>query len=215
MIKLSSITIYGFRGIRNKSSFSLGSTPKNLVLSAENGRGKSSLTDAVEWYFQDTISHLRKEGCFEGSYRHYRLPDNENAIVTIATTDPNIFGEKHLQLTRDVSGSEKYKVDWQNSGPRLDAFLESSQGENVILRHAELKDFVNKTKTEKLKAVSSIIGFDVVTQARDTINKVKGNIERDSDYRRIQGQIAEKERDIATIIVPIINIFATYAVETG
>ena len=210
MTKISTITIYGFRGIRNQVVFDLGKAPKSMVLSAENGRGKSSLADAIEWYFQDTISHLQKEGCYESSYRHYRLPHNENAVVSVVTTDADVFGEKHLQVSRDSSGTDKYKSGWQNQGSNLLSFVGNAQGENVILRHAELKDFVNKTKTEKLKAVSSIIGFDVVTQTRDVINKVKGSVEKDSEYRKIQGQISEKERDIDILVNPIVGSILDY-----
>jgi len=210
MTKIASVTIYGFRGIRNKIIFDFSNKPKSLVLSAENGRGKSSLADAIEWYFQDTISHLRKEGCYESSYRHYRLPQGENSIVEISTTTPDVFGQKHLQVITDPSGADKYRVAWQNSGNNLASFIENSQGENVILRHAELKDFVNKTKTEKLKAVSTIIGFDVVTQTRDVINKVKGSLEKDADYRKVQGQISEKERDIDAIATSIVGAIIDY-----
>jgi|GEM_PF-3439738 len=211
MTKIKSVSIYGFRGIRNRVVFDLSKKSKSLVLSAENGRGKSSLADAIEWYFQDTISHLRKEGCYESSYRHYRLPQGEDSVVEIVTTNPDVFGQKQLQLITDPSGADKYKAVWQNSGTALASFIENSQGENVILRHAELKDFVNKTKTEKLKAVSSIIGFDVVTQTRDVINKVKGSLEKDSDYRKIQGQILEKERDIETIATSIVGTIVNYS----
>lgn len=210
MTKISSVVIYGFRGIRNRIVFDFGKKSKNLVLSAENGRGKSSLADAIEWYFQDTISHLRKEGCHESSYRHYRLPQDETATVEISTTEADVFGQKHLQVITDSSGADKYRVAWQNSGNNLSSFIETAQGENVILRHAELKDFVNKTKTEKLKAVSSIIGFDVVTQTRDVIHKVKGSLEKDTEYRKIQGQIIEKERDIESIVTPIVGAVVDY-----
>jgi len=202
MTKISSISIYGFRGIRNQVKFDFGKSQKSLVISAENGRGKSSVTDSIEWYFQGAISHLQKEGCFESAYRHYRLPTNESSVVSIAMADADVFGEKHLELVADNSGLEKQKTNWKNKGAKLDNFLEISQGENIILRHAQLKDFVSKTKGEKLKAVSSIIGFDVVTQARDTINKVRGSIEKDRDYQMVIGQIKEKERDISVLVAP-------------
>ncbi len=79
MAKLSLISIYGFRGIRNELQINLmpHKKPLNLVLTGDNGQGKSSLVDAIEWFFLDTVTHLRKEGCKENAYRHFRLPDEE------------------------------------------------------------------------------------------------------------------------------------------
>ncbi len=81
----------------------------------------------------------------------------------------------------------------------LDNFLICSKNENIIIRHAELKDFINKTKTEKLKAVSSVIGFDVVPETRDLLTKVKNSLMNDQKYIQIIGSTNEKERDIYNI----------------
>jgi len=208
MAKLSRITIYGFRGIRNELQFNLQphTNALNLVLSGENGKGKSSFVDALEWFFHDTVSHLRREGCQENAYRHYRLPDNEEAFVRIDTTDTTINGDKRLSLVQDANNNPRPRVRWQARGANLDSHLTFSRSENIIIRHAQLKDFINKTKTEKLNAVSSVIGFDVVPQTRDTLTRVKNALTNDQTYLRADGSIAEKVRDIFRITEPIMRL---------
>lgn len=207
MAKLSKITVYGFRGIRNEVEFNLqprGSV-LNLVLSGENGKGKSSLVDALEWFFHDTVTHLRREGCQENAYRHYRLPEAEDALVRIETTDAQINGEKRLSIVRDTNNVARPRITWQAKGAGLDSHLSASKSENIIIRHSQLKDFINKTKSEKLAAVSSVIGFDVVPQMRDVLARVKNGLTNDSIYQRSEGSIAEKVRDISGITQPIVG----------
>jgi len=207
MAKLSRITIFGFRGIRNEVEFNLQphANALNLVLSGENGKGKSSLVDGLEWFFHDTVSHLRREGCQENAYRHYRLPDNEEAFVRIETTDASITGDKRLSLAQDANNVFRPRARWNTKGVNLDDYLAASKNENIIIRHAQLKDFINKTKTEKLNAVSSVIGFDVVPQTRDTLSRVRNSLANDQTYQRSEGSIAEKVRDIIGITQPLVG----------
>jgi len=53
--KIKKIRIHGFRGIPD---LELELDGKNLLLRGENGTGKSSIVDAVEFFFSGKISHL-------------------------------------------------------------------------------------------------------------------------------------------------------------
>jgi AAA15 family ATPase/GTPase len=56
MIKLKQIKISGIRGI--KESLSLSLDKKSLLIYGDNGTGKSSITDSIEWFYKDKIAHL-------------------------------------------------------------------------------------------------------------------------------------------------------------
>ena len=59
-MKIKSIKISAFRGIPNTLDLNLQS--KSLLLQGENGTGKSSIIDAIEFLFTGKISHLKSKG---------------------------------------------------------------------------------------------------------------------------------------------------------
>ncbi len=66
MAKIKSINISGIRGIKNPLLLNLNS--KSILIFGENGSGKSSLADAIEWYYSDSVEHLasRETGATKG-----------------------------------------------------------------------------------------------------------------------------------------------------
>ena len=89
MLKIKSIEISGIRGI--KAPVLLNLNKKSILIFGENGSGKSSLTDAIEWYYLDGIKHLVSEETAStkgrGSLRNLFIPDNESAFVGIQYYD--------------------------------------------------------------------------------------------------------------------------------
>src|SRR5687768_4729032 len=55
LIMIKSIVINSIRGIKE---LELALNGKSLILLGENGTGKSSIVDALEFFFTGTISHL-------------------------------------------------------------------------------------------------------------------------------------------------------------
>ena len=55
-IKIKDITIKGIRGI--KESLILPLNERSVLLYGDNGTGKSSVTDSIEWFFTNNITHL-------------------------------------------------------------------------------------------------------------------------------------------------------------
>ena len=59
MIKIENIKIKGLRGIKEEIVLPLNRN--SILLFGENGSGKSSVTDALEWFYYDKIEHLSSE----------------------------------------------------------------------------------------------------------------------------------------------------------
>jgi len=94
MVKIKSIDIYGIRGI--KDCLTLDLKEKSVLVFGENGSGKSSLADAIEWYYSDGIKHLASEEIEStkgrGALRNLFIPDSEDAYIAIQYSN-NIFIE--------------------------------------------------------------------------------------------------------------------------
>src|SRR6266404_5615223 len=102
MIKLESLTIDEFRGIRH-----LTITPeaKSFVVCGPNGTGKSGIVDAIEFVLTGNISRLTGEGRGEVSVKehgaHVDSRNNpEKASVTAVLTIPSLG--KSVTIKRSV-----------------------------------------------------------------------------------------------------------------
>lgn len=58
-MKIKNFKIKGLRGIRNDLFLELNN--QSILLYGDNGSGKSSISDAFEWYYKDEIEHLISE----------------------------------------------------------------------------------------------------------------------------------------------------------
>ena len=172
MVRIESIDISGIRGIRQSAPLNLNG--KSVLVFGENGSGKSSLTDAIEWYYSDGIQHLASEEIDStkgrGALRNLLIPDSEDAHVAIQ------YSTKTLDARKSINSS--YKASNSNTSDDFRSFMAASQSENLILRYRDLVGFIIAKKTEKLKTLQDIIGFAEVADLRDLLNKSAGRIAR-------------------------------------
>jgi len=58
-MKINTLTIKGIRGIKDLLNMELNN--RSILIYGDNGSGKSSITDAIEWFFYDLVEHLSGE----------------------------------------------------------------------------------------------------------------------------------------------------------
>ena len=165
--KIKSISITGIRGI--KDFISLPLDEKSVLLYGDNGTGKSSISDAIEWFYTDKVSHLSGgEIDLKDALRNSYQKDTDTASIAISY-NRNVIGatkslfSKRGKLTSELSNSSD---DFQN-------YYAASQSENLLLRYQFLRDFIDQTKGDKLKYLSDIIGFSEVTKTKDVLRNTK------------------------------------------
>lgn len=172
MAKLKAINISGIRGIKNLLSLNLNN--RSILIFGENGSGKSSLTDAIEWYYSDGVKHLISEETSStkgrGSLRNLFIPDSEDAFISIQ------YSNNKLNATKTVDSS--LKASTSNTTDDFKDYLLATQSENLILRYRDLVEFIIASKTDKLKKLQNIIGFSAVADVRDLLKKSAGRIVR-------------------------------------
>ncbi len=61
-VKLKKLNVKRFRGARKEIVLDFELNNKNIVLFGNNGDGKSTFSDAIEWFFTDKIDYLQREG---------------------------------------------------------------------------------------------------------------------------------------------------------
>ena len=206
-MKIKHIEIKGIRGIRHCLSLPLNTT-QSILIYGENGSGKSSITDAIEWFYYDQVEHLsKKEIGSKGipALRNIFLSDDEDAYIEIKFSDSKINASKNLSLKRGKLSSE-----YSNNLAQFHDYITSSQKENLILRYKDLLKFILYTPNERVKEISDIIGFSEVTKIKAILKKAVNNLTREIKIKNIETYINKKQAFILEQIGQNINTDEQY-----
>ena len=169
--KIKSINITGIRGVRE--GLNLSPDKKSLLIYGDNGTGKSSITDALEWFYNDSIEHLTGEevgGKGKNALRNVFLNPSDEAKIEIQYSNKLLDNEKSINNLLKTFNS--------NNSKEFASYFGQSQSENLILRYRDLVQFIIATKGDKLKHLQNIIGFSQVQELRSLLKLVGGRIAR-------------------------------------
>jgi len=189
VVKIKNLQIEGLRGV--KENLDLPLERNSILLYGDNGSGKSSITDVIEWFFFSKIEHLSTEEIgvkgLEG-LRNTALNHNDEGLVKIS------FDEKILDSKRNIIlKNERLEHSYSNNSKEFNEFISESQKENLILRYRDLTTFITKTKKEKLIDLSEIIGFSDVTNTRDSLMKIVNELNRDLNNKDFDNRINNQQ----------------------
>lgn len=175
MTKIKNISIKGIRGIKKEAILPLDE--KSILIYGGNGSGKSSITDALEWFYYDKVEHLSSEEIgrkgLEG-LRNIHIDDAEDGIISIEYSDSGLNSSKVVSLKKP-----RLETNYINTAADFSSYLGDSQKERIILRYRDLVSFILATKGEKLVELSNIIGFSEVISTRDTLRKSLSSIKKE------------------------------------
>ena len=187
-IKIKNIKITGIRGARNTVELPL--VGKSIAIYGDNGTGKSSISDGVEWFLTDKVSHLsgNSEIDLKEALRNSHLAIDDVSEVAISFTIPALDCSKTL-----VSKKAKLVSEVLNNTPDFKAYIANSEKENLLLRYQFLTDFIDNTKGEKLKYLSDIIGFSEVTKKKEVLLKSYNSIRTEIKNQNFESQISTQK----------------------
>ena len=173
-MKIKSIKITAFRGIPDILDLDLQG--KSLLLLGENGTGKSSVIDAIEFFFTGKISHLTSKGplALKEHGPNARNPDESSVTLKINPGSHNI--------TRTFNSAPSFPESLQDN-------VNLAKIGQFILRRSQILNLINTTPAERYKFISYIIGADelgkidtAMFQAEkyltEDVEKIEDNIER-------------------------------------
>lgn len=182
-IKIKNVLITGIRGIKNTVTLPLNE--KSILLYGDNGTGKSSISDSVEWFYTEKVSHLAgSEIDLKDALRNAYLDNSHTSSVKIEYNKNIIDATKSL-----VYKKGKLVSEISNSTTEFEKYFSNSENENLILRYQFLRDFVDQTKGDKLKFLSDIIGFSEVTKTKDVLRKAFNSIKSEIKTQNFEAQI--------------------------
>ena len=157
--RLQRLVMHAFRGVPGEMAVDFGKG-ESIAVYGDNGTGKSTIADALEWYFTGEIELL----CHEGRQHAVRHVGGDRADVTsveVVTSGSlggrTVFPEERAPGTQPVTRRETF-----------------------LLRGRTLADFINKTKTEKWKALVEILGLDAIESLREDLQRARNELRKEA-----------------------------------
>ena len=155
--KLHRLVMHAFRGIPSEMTVDFGKGESTVVY-GDNGTGKSTIADALEWYFTGDIELLSHEG-------------RQHAVRYVGGDGDGVTSVEVL-----TSGTLGGKVVFPDE--RTPDMFRSLRRETFLLRGRTLADFINKTKTEKWKALVEILGLDAIESLREDLQRARNDLRK-------------------------------------
>jgi energy-coupling factor transporter ATP-binding protein EcfA2 len=172
-MRIKTIQLSWFRGAADPVSLETNS--KSMVVYGENGSGKSSFVDSVEYILNNgRISHLAHE--YSGKHQ-------EKAVHN--THKPQ--GQKTDFIIKFADNSE-LKTEIKQNGTTTSAGAESIamntwNYRRTVLRQDEVAAFVHGTKGDKYSALLPLLGLDELVTAAENLRQLVKSIEGNSKIR--------------------------------
>jgi hypothetical protein len=175
-MKIKAIRICGFRGIppvdppdvNINLSANVGE-PQHLLLFGPNAYGKSSIADALEWFFKENV---------RGSDYFAEYSDEDNIHVMIGK--PEYQTEAYIELVIEHDCNEHIvRKTLDGSGQKksetlggIYSILQELEDEIIVLDHDQFRKFVSAANTDKWTTFSSLIGYEELDNFRAGIDSL-------------------------------------------
>lgn len=177
MIKIDSITIKEFRGIRD---LTLEFKENNFAICGPNGTGKSGVVDAVEFVLTGNISRLSGEGRGDISVKEHgphvdKRNDPSKAEVTAKISLPAL--KKTATLTRNLKDPKVAKITPADADI-VAAIQHVELHPEIVLSRRELIRYVLATPGNRAKEVQALLRLDQVEQVRAGLQKIANALEK-------------------------------------
>ena len=198
-MKIKEISLKNFRGA--KSPISLKTNREDSVLLyGDNGTGKSSFLDALEWFITGNVSHLKGEEIKKNDGLRYNLSDsNEDSFVMVEFSE-EVKNKKILKVVKNNLQSSFELMDERHS-----ILLEHLKNKQLWIRNNELISFILKTKKDKLADISNIIGYEEVSKINSILKQAANDIKRKIEDRGFEDSISQEKQIIAKKIGQVVN----------
>lgn len=170
-LRLKSIELAGFRGFNVTQSIPLN---RDLIIFyAQNGFGKSSFCEAIEWaLYGETARQNRGEKNvdkreFSNSLRNRFYPSMKEAFVTLLLHDPTSGIEISIKrVISDNDGPGNLSIDGVLAKDLSTLKIPFEPKYSLILQHS-IRDFIFSKPGDRLKSISAQLGMGQLSNLQE------------------------------------------------
>jgi recombinational DNA repair ATPase RecF len=198
-MKIKTIRIAGFRGVPPVTPpdvdidlSSPSGVPKNLLLFGPNAYGKSSIADALEWFFKESV---------RGSTYFEEYSDSDNVHVKLG--QPGFITDAYIEIVVEHNGTDYTLIKELNqSGKKIrenmdgiPVVIQQLENEIIVLDHDQFRKFVAAANTEKWTTFSSLIGYEELDYFRSGIESLSSRSLTDYLQKgKLEDEVNQKDR---------------------
>ena len=168
-MRLKSIMMSWFRGAAEAVTIELNG--KSMVVYGENGTGKSSFVDAVEYALKGSIDHLKTE--YSGTRQVKAIPNTHKPKDIDAGLAFHFWDDSQLSIAIGSNGTPK-----RSASPTTD--LSEWEYRQTVLRQNEVSEFIHDTKAKKYSALLPLFGLHDLEVAAENLRKLIKTVENES-----------------------------------
>lgn len=177
MIKIESITIKEFRGIRD---LTLEFNDNNFAICGPNGTGKSGVVDAVEFVLTGNVSRLSGEGRGDISVKNHGPhvdKRNDPAKAEITAKISLSASKKTAIIVRNLKDPKAIQIT--PADEEIAAAIKHAElHPEIVLSRRELIRYVLATPGDRAKEVQALLRLDQVEQVRANLQKIANALEK-------------------------------------
>jgi hypothetical protein len=178
MIRVESITIEEFRGIRK---LKLDLAGKNFAVCGPNGTGKSGVVDALEFVLTGSVSRLSGEGRGEVSLTEHGphvivRTSPEKSKVTATLSIPSL--SKTVTIERSVKAPRKPKIT-PNDPDVVQVLRDVESHPEIVLSRREIIKYVLATPGDRAQEVQALLRLDPLEKVRGGLQKIANASDRE------------------------------------
>lgn len=198
-MKLKRLKIEGFRGV--PVTLDLRLDERSLCLLAENGHGKTTIVDALEFWSSRDLEHYHREG--------YRLDAAVNVDSGFAVVTCEATGQPPLARRLEKDGQVG---DLAPAGPIA---LGTVPPPLPILRHRTMTDFMDKSPGEKKDHLLRLFGLAPLTEFRRVLKSATNSA--DKAFKNARANLKEAHASLDAMLNgrPLVDVAEEHRVRAG
>ena len=183
-MRIKTIEMSWFRGAADCDSRELNS--KSMVVYGQNGSGKSSFVDAVEYAINGgRIRHLAHE--YSGTHQEKGIPNTHKPEDQKTELGIEFKDNSKLKIEIDSGGA------WKSSGAKAVA-MSAWDYRRTVLRQDEVAEFIHATKGVKYSALLPLLGLGQMEVAAENLRQLVKVIQDRSKLSQEKAFLAEVNR---------------------
>lgn len=189
MTLIKRISIQGFRGVLATMTLDMtkNGRPCSTLIYGRNGTGKSSITDAWEWFYSQKVEHLSREGAGHSSFPNFLCGD-QDCFVEVEFSD-QALGILRLSFDKNKITKPKETGNFE--------LLRSRIYHPCHIRFADLTRFVYLTKGERYDLLAQLMGFHSQVETQKTLRKVERQLQEKAS--RQEGKVSQQKKKLRDV----------------
>lgn len=186
---LSNLSVQYFRGIADQQNIDFNKKGKVVILYGENGTGKSSFVNALEYLFKGKLEFLKSRSIDKKQKPEFHCGIDEDWEIKLTFNGNRYALRNGTGLDTDKNLKKIIKND--------KSFFENT---SFILNRKKLLEFIDAGEGERFNSISKLCGFDDVEPIQKTFNQTEKH------YKESLNQENKKLTHVENEILSILDI---------